>query len=95
MPRHFGHCGKDGIVQRGLADLGGKVVCDHSIDATISRSLYLEIFDPLKHLVAANPVAAGLSRVVDRSEEIASGRRTQGLPSKPLLISAAAPRFQE
>ena len=45
VPRHFGHCPEDPIVQRGLANLGGKVLRDHSDRRNHLSSLFLKICD--------------------------------------------------
>src|SRR5262249_34800719 len=59
MPRYFGHCPKDSIIQGGLADFGGKVLRDHS-DRRNHLSSFLEIFDTHEPIVAASPATARL-----------------------------------
>ena len=59
MPRYFGHCPKDSIIQGGLADFGGKVLRDHS-DRRNHLSSFLEIFDAHERITAASPVIARL-----------------------------------
>jgi hypothetical protein len=59
MPRYFGHCPKDSSIQGGLADLGGKVLRDHSDRLNHLLSL-LEIIDAHGRIVAASPKAASL-----------------------------------
>jgi hypothetical protein len=43
MSRHLGHLPEDAIVQRGLANLGNKVLLDHSDRRNHLSSLFLNL----------------------------------------------------
>ena len=53
MPRYFGHCPKDSIIQGGLADLGGKVLRDPSDRRNHLSSLFLKELRVHETLIAA------------------------------------------
>jgi hypothetical protein len=61
MPRHFGHCAEDSIIQGGLADLRGKVPRDHS-DRRNHLSPFLKTFDAHERIVAASSACARFLR---------------------------------
>jgi hypothetical protein len=45
VPRDFGHCVEDSIIQGGFADLGGEVSRDHSDRCNHLSALTIEKFD--------------------------------------------------
>jgi hypothetical protein len=61
MPRYFGHCPKDSLIQGGLADLSGKVMRDRS-DRRNHLSSLLKIFNTHERIVAASPAADEVHR---------------------------------